>query len=213
MLLYERNFLSVNKIGQIYALVYWILRHIHDQDMRPIRGIFEYIRGVFYLGNSQVYPRDLLLTLGNSPVYPRDHLLILGNSPVYPRDLLSTLGNSPVYPRDHLLTLGNSPVYPRDLLLTLGNSPVYMRIGRTFYNKVLDMSMIKIWWWCLLNINYNMVVGYKIYLHTNTDQPERYKYKMKSIRKIYDTYWILCLKWTRYIIARNCGIQSNCWIL
>jgi hypothetical protein len=39
------------------------------------------------------------------------------------------------------------------------------------------------WWWCLLNINYNMAVGYKIYLHTNTDQPERHKYKMKSIRK------------------------------
>jgi hypothetical protein len=30
-----------------------------------------------------------------------------------------------------------------------------------------------------------MVVGYKIYLHTNTDQPERHKYKMKSIRKKY----------------------------
>jgi hypothetical protein len=30
-------------------------------------------------------------------------------------------------------------------------------------------------------INYNMAVGYKIYLHTNTDQPERHKYKMKSI--------------------------------
>jgi hypothetical protein len=28
-------------------------------------------------------------------------------------------------------------------------------------------------------------VGYKIYLHTNTDQPERHKYKMKSIRKMY----------------------------
>jgi hypothetical protein len=34
-------------------------------------------------------------------------------------------------------------------------------------------------------INYNMAVGYKIYLHTNTDQPERHKHKMKSIRKIY----------------------------
>jgi hypothetical protein len=34
-------------------------------------------------------------------------------------------------------------------------------------------------------INYDMAVGYKIYLHTNTDQPDRYKYKMKSIRKIY----------------------------
>jgi hypothetical protein len=34
-------------------------------------------------------------------------------------------------------------------------------------------------------INYNMAVDYKIYLHTNTDQPEQYKYKMKSIRKIY----------------------------
>jgi hypothetical protein len=32
-------------------------------------------------------------------------------------------------------------------------------------------------------INYNMAVGYNIYLHTNTDQPERYKYKMKLIRK------------------------------
>jgi hypothetical protein len=31
--------------------------------------------------------------------------------------------------------------------------------------------------------NYNMAVGYKIY-HTNTDQSERYRYKMKSIRKI-----------------------------
>jgi hypothetical protein len=30
-----------------------------------------------------------------------------------------------------------------------------------------------------------MAVGYKIYLHTNTDQPERRKYKMKSIRKIF----------------------------
>jgi hypothetical protein len=28
-----------------------------------------------------------------------------------------------------------------------------------------------------------MAVGYKIYLHTNTDQPERHKYKMISIRK------------------------------
>jgi hypothetical protein len=28
-------------------------------------------------------------------------------------------------------------------------------------------------------VNYNMAVGYKIYLHTNTDQPERHKYKMK----------------------------------
>jgi hypothetical protein len=28
-----------------------------------------------------------------------------------------------------------------------------------------------------------MAVGYKIYLHTNTDQPERHKYEMKSIRK------------------------------
>jgi hypothetical protein len=27
-------------------------------------------------------------------------------------------------------------------------------------------------------INYNMAVGYKIYLHTNTDQPERHKHKM-----------------------------------
>jgi hypothetical protein len=26
-----------------------------------------------------------------------------------------------------------------------------------------------------------MAVGYKIYIHTNTDQPERHKYKMKSI--------------------------------
>jgi hypothetical protein len=34
-------------------------------------------------------------------------------------------------------------------------------------------------------INYKKAVGYKIYLHTNTDQPERHKYKMKSIRKIY----------------------------
>jgi hypothetical protein len=30
-----------------------------------------------------------------------------------------------------------------------------------------------------------MVVGYKIYIHTNTDQLERHKYKMKSIRKKY----------------------------
>jgi hypothetical protein len=47
---------------------------------------------------------------------------------------------------------------------------------------------IDIWWWWrwwLLNINYNMAVGYKIYLHTNTDQLERHKYKMKSIRKTY----------------------------
>jgi uncharacterized membrane protein YqjE len=29
-----------------------------------------------------------------------------------------------------------------------------------------------------------MAVGYEIYLHNNTDQPERHKYKMKSIRKI-----------------------------
>jgi hypothetical protein len=34
-------------------------------------------------------------------------------------------------------------------------------------------------------INYNMAVGCKIYLHTNTDHPERHKYKIKSIRKIY----------------------------
>jgi hypothetical protein len=34
-------------------------------------------------------------------------------------------------------------------------------------------------------INYNMAVGYKIYLHTNTDQPELHMYKMESIRKIY----------------------------
>jgi hypothetical protein len=33
-------------------------------------------------------------------------------------------------------------------------------------------------------MNYNMAMGYKIYLHTNTDQPERHKYKMKSIRKM-----------------------------
>jgi hypothetical protein len=33
--------------------------------------------------------------------------------------------------------------------------------------------------------NYNMAVGCKIYLHTNTDQPERHKYKMISIRKIH----------------------------
>jgi hypothetical protein len=33
--------------------------------------------------------------------------------------------------------------------------------------------------------NYNMAVGYKIYLHTNTDQLERHKYKMISIRKTY----------------------------
>jgi hypothetical protein len=33
-------------------------------------------------------------------------------------------------------------------------------------------------------INYNMAVGYKVYLHTNTDQPERHKYRMKSIRKM-----------------------------
>jgi hypothetical protein len=32
-------------------------------------------------------------------------------------------------------------------------------------------------------INCNMAVGYKIYLHTNTDQLERHKYKMISIRK------------------------------
>jgi hypothetical protein len=31
-----------------------------------------------------------------------------------------------------------------------------------------------------------MAVGYKIYLHTNTDQPERHKYKMKLIRKMYN---------------------------
>jgi hypothetical protein len=31
-----------------------------------------------------------------------------------------------------------------------------------------------------------MAVGYKIYLHTNTDQPERHKYKMKSTRKMLD---------------------------
>jgi hypothetical protein len=30
-----------------------------------------------------------------------------------------------------------------------------------------------------------MAVGYKIYLHTNTDQPEQHENKMKSIRKIY----------------------------
>jgi hypothetical protein len=28
-----------------------------------------------------------------------------------------------------------------------------------------------------------MAVGYKIYLPTNTDQPERHKYKMKAVRK------------------------------
>jgi hypothetical protein len=33
-------------------------------------------------------------------------------------------------------------------------------------------------------INYNMAVGYKIYLHTNTNQPERHKNKMKSIRNM-----------------------------
>jgi hypothetical protein len=42
-----------------------------------------------------------------------------------------------------------------------------------------------IWWWCLLHIEYNKAVGYKIYLLTNTDQPERHKCKMKSIRNIY----------------------------
>jgi hypothetical protein len=30
----------------------------------------------------------------------------------------------------------------------------------------------------------NMAVGYKIYLHTRTNQPERYKYKIKKIKKI-----------------------------
>jgi FtsZ-interacting cell division protein ZipA len=34
-------------------------------------------------------------------------------------------------------------------------------------------------------INYNMAVGYEIYLHTNTNQPERNKDKMKPIRKIH----------------------------
>jgi hypothetical protein len=34
-------------------------------------------------------------------------------------------------------------------------------------------------------IDYNMAVGYKIYLLANTDQLERHKYKMISIRKIY----------------------------
>jgi hypothetical protein len=32
--------------------------------------------------------------------------------------------------------------------------------------------------------NYNIAVGYKIYLHNNTDQPERHKYKMVLTRKI-----------------------------
>jgi len=49
-------------------------------------------------------------------------------------------------------------------------------------------SIGKEWWWCLLNMNYNMAVGYKIYLHTNTDQSERHKYKMILIRKIW-TRW------------------------
>jgi hypothetical protein len=40
---------------------------------------------------------------------------------------------------------------------------------------------------CLLNINYNMAVDYKIYFHTKTDHPERYKYKMESIRNIFMT--------------------------
>jgi hypothetical protein len=32
-----------------------------------------------------------------------------------------------------------------------------------------------------------MAVGYKIYLHTNTDEPERHKYKMNQSKKhIYD---------------------------
>jgi hypothetical protein len=55
-------------------------------------------------------------------------------------------------------------------------------------NFHIEVSLIDIW----LDddddvylINYNIAVGYKIYLHTNTDQPERHKYKMKSIRKIY----------------------------
>jgi hypothetical protein len=34
-------------------------------------------------------------------------------------------------------------------------------------------------------MNYNIAMGYKIYLHTNPDQPEQHKYKTKSIRKIY----------------------------
>jgi hypothetical protein len=37
-------------------------------------------------------------------------------------------------------------------------------------------------WHCMMmfiNTNYNMAVVYKIYLHTNTDQPERHKYKIK----------------------------------
>jgi hypothetical protein len=34
-------------------------------------------------------------------------------------------------------------------------------------------------------INHTMAMGYKIYLHTNTNQPERHKYKMKSIKKIH----------------------------
>jgi hypothetical protein len=48
-------------------------------------------------------------------------------------------------------------------------------------------------WWCFLNINYNTAVGYKIYLHTNTDQPERHMYKMKSIRKMYSWLGKICI--------------------
>jgi hypothetical protein len=53
----------------------------------------------------------------------------------------------------------------------------YKGTPHTIYNSRISWW----WWWCLLNINYSMAVGYKIYLHTNTDQPERHKYKMKSI--------------------------------
>jgi hypothetical protein len=45
-----------------------------------------------------------------------------------------------------------------------------------------------------------MAVGYKIYLHNNTDQPERHKYKMKAIRKIihdWEKYNIYSLQWIR----------------
>jgi hypothetical protein len=50
------------------------------------------------------------------------------------------------------------------------------------------------------NTNYNMAVGYKIYPHANTDQPERHKDITKSIRKIFS--WLGKVKHIKQNITR-----------
>jgi hypothetical protein len=51
-----------------------------------------------------------------------------------------------------------------------------------------------------------MAVGYKIYLHTNTDQPEQHQYKMISIKKI-------CIKDEPDIVYRKVKTLHHAFLL